>query len=802
MKNIITNNGKFNITNALYESIKKNNPDLLIEDYDESFNVFSAYNGKIKDIIQKLGLNQSEENELIDRLQTYERGAKDSFGTGVVKDADKKVYNTCMKYLDTIYNNYPNKKDFLTNFSGDYDPEFFAKEKMKNQQDKNDGNLNNINDKIEINSNDKLSDEEILDGVKSSFPLDKIWNKDRQKIIDTYNKTYDESNGNNEKAWDAVGKVLQQLNEKVPFKEYIENYDGMDSPIIDFYIRDMLSKVIPNKEYVEEAVKRYMKDFRSGYTDTNEVNDDTLKERLKDDMIDLYNKVNEDCIELQKLVKQAKKEQIKNLNNKENNKKITEASNDESSNSDNFNNSNIYKNFAEHGINYVKNHFNEILSGMYINGSKEYEDAFPYQEGSYKKLSENELKNRVKVLQSSYITNDTIEILKELYKNYIKNSTDDSSENDNNKIKCIKNVYNAIKDGYSNLKGFMKNNSDVQDENTLKEIKKKENNLRDMIALKIRKYILGVDISIQEFDNLVNNFSDEKFDLWYEENKSILNGNDDLLKYLNDNEWNIFSNTLDYPYNSSVKNGKESVKSFVKRIINVASTETFDSKIPGVMVNFVETLRNKLNSKIFNFAPFLGFYDFGTVYRSFLKNQLKNIYIDLTKNEGDIYRQIKMCDIYRYIDDKAFWKNACMFHCWSHKVFNTVLSMISEMSIRDELHIYKKIVTTGLPTSTIIYTISCDSDDGKYELRDGGKLKINNYFNDKNNSNNLNNLNINNNDKKIIDKINRKYFIVVTEGIVNKEKIAKGIYNGVKGLFNQKSKNNILGIDTSNMRYR
>jgi hypothetical protein len=208
MKQIISSKGKFNITDSLYESIKKNNPELLMED-DSSFNVFAAYDGKVNDIINKLKLNNNEINDLKKRIKSYENSVKDSFGA----NHSDKVYKTCNFYLDNLYKSANGSKDnFLKNLSSKYDPDVITKMINKNK-------TKSIDDT-------SPTDEEILDTISSStnIPVNELSDEEKEELISTYDDEVDKSNGKNDNAWNKVGKKAEELYNKSIINKKKEGY--------------------------------------------------------------------------------------------------------------------------------------------------------------------------------------------------------------------------------------------------------------------------------------------------------------------------------------------------------------------------------------------------------------------------------------------------------------------------------------------------------------------------------------------------------------------------------------------------
>ena len=78
----------------------------------------------------------------------------------------------------------------------------------------------------------------------------------------------------------------------------------MEAPKIDLYIKEILKKYLPEK-YVEPSLERYMSEFKSIYEDNDDLSDDMILKRQKEDMIQIFNKVQSDCSKLKEFMKKT-----------------------------------------------------------------------------------------------------------------------------------------------------------------------------------------------------------------------------------------------------------------------------------------------------------------------------------------------------------------------------------------------------------------------------------------------------------------------------------------------------------------
>ena len=659
MKSIRTNNGIFNVTNSLYESIKNNNPEIIKEDawdYYGSGNELDIY--VIKDLIDDIF-----------------KGEKNINTSDIRKKAEK------------IYKDAQNKS---------VDP---------------------------LNA---------FDSVKDYLGMIKKQHDEYKKIKQKKNVTYDEE------------KIVQTSKD---FNDYIDNYNGEESPIIEKYIKRILLNTIPEK-YVDTAVDRYMKKFHSSYTDIENISDEESIKRQKEDMKSLYNNVLNDCKKLQNLIK-------------DNEKKINESVINESEDFNDEKYDALYKVFAENGIDIVNKFKDELLNGMNITSSGEL---------TTEKTDDNELMSRVEDLQKMYITSDTINYIVKLYDEYAKNP----KLSDDIKVKILQNIYNVISDSYRFLQSFEKENHTSEEENRQK----------NKFAYAVRRAILG--LSNDEKFNNINDFNKEEFKKWYF-NTGLTTDDKNLLRYLTPSEWNAFLQTLDYPSGSTEKTKRENSDKIAKRITYVVSKATFDSKIPDNVNNFIsknliDTISQRLLMKTYKI------YNFGEKRMNIFDSEIKKNYIDITKNDGFLYKNdIRVFDVYRGIPEEKFWNNVTVIHCFSEKSFDVIGSTIGQMNRRNELIINSSILTTGLNTRSRLYIITPLNDKGKMENRNGQPL-----FSDKDE--------ITNNDIKLINTIKRRYFILVTEGYFKVGGTLNKVYNKIKKSVSNNNKS-LFGFDTSDVHY-
>lgn len=426
-------------------------------------------------------------------------------------------------------------------------------------------------------------------------------------------------------------------------------------------------------------------------------------------------------------------------------------------------------------------------------------------------LSNDEIIMRSKEFLKYTITNDTIYYINDLYHEYVQDN-----ESTNDKGETLKILNDKIYDAIERIKYNEK--LDNNENNILK--------IKDINLFQFSLWILGQNIELdwdKGIDYYYEKMSEEykkiknggaiNDDLFISaENDGMTNKNENLLKYLTDKEWNNLISTLstiplfDNDKNNE-KDNKEKNKLTKERlmdVINFVKIYTFYTQIPGKILNFRKSIYDKIEGITYRGFPRVQFFNFGERAKSsffiqkFFGNELKDYYIDLISNSGLLNNNQKdnifldksvMVDIYKNINSSEFWNNVSIISCWTHESFNLVLSAISELNVRNDLEIRKKPITKSLKTSTIIISIRANDENeqgSKNKLRNKGEeLPVKNMT-----------------EKSIMEKYGRIYFIVVTEGIIQKGQMFNKISNGIKNMFNMKNGNKLFGIDISNNTYK
>ncbi len=164
--------------------------------------------------------------------------------------------------------------------------------------------------------------------------------------------------------------------------------------------------------------------------------------------------------------------------------------------------------------------------------------------------------------------------------------------------------------------------------------------------------------------------------------------------------------------------------------------------------------------------PFLKISKFGEKRIDFLTKELKEFYCDLTKNEGEVLRGYKMIDLYRVIPANDFWKNAIVYNCYTQETYQLVLSYIQRQYRKGEVEMSMNPVATDLKARSTIFSVKPTTDNPNEKIID----RVNKQKFD----------NISSKDKEIIKKIKRYYFIVVTEGLLQKGAILSKMVDKIK----------------------
>ena len=197
MKKIITNNGKFEITNSLYESIKKNNPELLEVVKIPSANI-NAIASKYKEITGK-DYNPDDDESKILSMYVKSGFNIDTFSKLLQKEVESNNKN------DDSQNQSINDSNYKTNN---------IKNTLKNDKD--------------IKNDEKLSEDEIKELIFSETKLseDEISDKKINDIINAYNDEYEKTHNNSE-SLDVVGKMIEKIvNKKNNIKTKLKNFEN------------------------------------------------------------------------------------------------------------------------------------------------------------------------------------------------------------------------------------------------------------------------------------------------------------------------------------------------------------------------------------------------------------------------------------------------------------------------------------------------------------------------------------------------------------------------------------------------
>ena len=246
MKKVLLSNGIFNVTNSLYESIKKNNPELLME--DNSDNIFS-YVYKYKEITGKEDLRDSDYeyiNKIKEEVKNQLRNEKkdDEFSNEkFAKILNNKIEDDVLKIVNDK-NNFSDKdrlnigekkyeyideyKELLKQNEGDKEKtkeEFIDKlnNVIENNTDSSNNNPFNVNSSSQRNiwsgENDTQKNQFSEDNYRKRLDIlfkNQITNKSIKFIKNLKDKTISKDKK------DCIEEILEKLNN-------IENYEENES---------------------------------------------------------------------------------------------------------------------------------------------------------------------------------------------------------------------------------------------------------------------------------------------------------------------------------------------------------------------------------------------------------------------------------------------------------------------------------------------------------------------------------------------------------------------------------------------
>lgn len=288
MKKILSSKGIFSITNSLYENIKKNNPELLMEDeIDSSFHI-----DLFDKMLEKAGLNKirwKDGKELIDFLKKFPVKSDGSFDydkfiNDASKEKNKKIFIDTIKNsigennfkqisnkeLNNWFNQWNRKdengKEKIFNEIGKKLKEKFSNEKesFKPKKEKSNKKINNRKNDDEKYSQDEeqlLNDEEFNDNDDFNMDVDTFdeFLKDNKMSEKTFKKflseKYSELFGENpENVIRACERVIGSMKKKYGQKDYESTFPNKKERIKKWY--NAVNKEINDfKKYLKELEK-------------------------------------------------------------------------------------------------------------------------------------------------------------------------------------------------------------------------------------------------------------------------------------------------------------------------------------------------------------------------------------------------------------------------------------------------------------------------------------------------------------------------------------------------------------------
>jgi len=430
-------------------------------------------------------------------------------------------------------------------------------------------------------------------------------------------------------------------------------------------------------------------------------------------------------------------------------------------------------------------------------------------------LSDEEYSNSLDDFERSYLSQETIKFIENMYKKYCKNIKlsddltiyDDNEEDmDVKKAKCIANIYNKIKNANNNANNkneskevfninfkLFEDGNNKWTENELKLANEYINETK--FAKELRKLILGIynDEKYNELKYLYSNDAEKNISEETDKGKEIeekrkiirdelRNNPNNLFNYLTQDDWNALNGTLTMAIQGNTAEEKLNyAENKIRDIIQFVDKCTFDTKIPGKIELFYKTIRSEIMKRTL-YGVTCSFKYFGEQKpREFIIDRPKIRYVDTQKNKKSLYKNIPAYKVYASMPEKDFWKNVAYIDCRTKEAMGLITAAIGDLSRRNELNIQQSMISTGLKTNTIIYTLS-PSDDSVYnkdkniiEDRKGGILfkkplsKI---------------------EKEISRNIQRQYFIIVTEGLFRKGEIISKIGNKIGNMIKRNSGSN------------
>ena len=267
MKKVLSSKGIFSITNSLYESIKKNNPELLLED---------IWNHTGSD---DSGMNMFIINSLVDDIFKNEKN-KNKRSINSIKQKVENIYKNKERNSLNVLDAFDDAKDYLYKVKKEYD-EFKSMEDDKKNNEQNERTDNNSNN----------------------------------TSVDNLQRNNEENNIENQQIQNDDKSDIKKIDEE--FENYIDNFSYGDS-MDGFFniIKDILKLYLP-EQYINNALNRYKKEIRNSFSDDEYINVNDKTRRYIENMKDIYDKVKSDCNRLKKLIIKVKTNNNENTNNGE-----------------------------------------------------------------------------------------------------------------------------------------------------------------------------------------------------------------------------------------------------------------------------------------------------------------------------------------------------------------------------------------------------------------------------------------------------------------------------------------------------
>ena len=242
------------------------------------------------------------------------------------------------------------------------------------------------------------------------------------------------------------------------------------------------------------------------------------------------------------------------------------------------------------------------------------------------------------------------------------------------------------------------------------------------------------------------------------------------------------------------------VNADLEQLYKAIKSYIIDSDIPDVILVFYSDIKKEfINKNIPGVGNLLARFNlFGKREPlSYIANTPKNTYVDdLKNNHVKTSDGIEVWRIAKEIPSKEFWKNTAVISCVTKDSYSLVTSIISNLQSRmDEIECYGKPLPIGLKARTIIYKIR---DKKSYVNNNLEDIRMRQNYSDmkKIGKNRKNDIESEKNNKlypekgetyrsdeetlSLFNKIRREYFIIVTEGIIQKGDFLKNIVDKTK----------------------